>query len=204
MEIYLTRHGQSVGNLRKLLQGQTEFDLTELGISQAQKLGFKLKGTEFDSVYCSDLKRCRQTASEIQSYLNLEPIVDRRLRERNFGDLEGEPHGSLDTFAQAQGVPFREMVPPNGESSLQVMQRCRDFLDDLLQKHLHKEHRVLIVSHSGWISEFFKVLSEVLSDTSLLNQRCSNTGLFHLVLKGEPQTMQLQIKLSNDTLHLFE
>ncbi|MBF2034255.1 MAG: histidine phosphatase family protein [Leptolyngbyaceae cyanobacterium T60_A2020_046] len=68
--VILVRHGQSTYNLKKLIQGQIDVStLTELGISQAQKVGEALKGIPFDQVYASSLQRAYQTAETIVGVL---------------------------------------------------------------------------------------------------------------------------------------
>lgn len=57
--IYIVRHGQTEQNLKKKLQGRSDFPLTELGREQASAVGdaFRDAGIVFDRVYTSPLGR---------------------------------------------------------------------------------------------------------------------------------------------------
>ena len=57
MEIYIVRHGETVWNEKKLLQGRTDIELNENGRKLARITGENLAGTHFDVVYSSPLKR---------------------------------------------------------------------------------------------------------------------------------------------------
>ena len=61
MELYIIRHGQTFSNIKNIIQGQTEGELTELGKKQASLLGKKLSKIKFNEIYCSDLNRAKQT-----------------------------------------------------------------------------------------------------------------------------------------------
>lgn len=117
MDLYVTRHGQTIGNVQKILQGQQGGQLTENGFEQASKLGNRLKSVRFTAIYSSDLNRCIQTLSQIISHHDyLTPILDERLREKAAGELEGQPHGTTDKLAKQAGMDKREYKPLGGES----------------------------------------------------------------------------------------
>ena len=59
MEIWITRHGQTYGNVADILQGHNGNKLTELGEEQAAKAGLRLAEEKFDYVYSSDLFRAK-------------------------------------------------------------------------------------------------------------------------------------------------
>ena len=88
MKIYIVRHGQTDWNLEHKAQGQTDIPLNASGIKQAKELRDKLVSYDFDSCYCSPLKRAVQTA-EIVTDGRFKIIFDDNLKERSFGELEG-------------------------------------------------------------------------------------------------------------------
>ena len=70
LELYIIRHGQSMGNIERNTDGLSVTELhdprlTELGKKQAVACGERLKDTEFDAVYSSALLRAVETATEI-------------------------------------------------------------------------------------------------------------------------------------------
>lgn len=60
-KLYLVRHGQTVDNLNQIMQGQTQGELTDEGIRQAQELASQLADTPIDVFVSSDLKRSVDT-----------------------------------------------------------------------------------------------------------------------------------------------
>ena len=62
IELFLTRHGETVENRKRVLQGHLPGQLTVEGIRQAEQLRERLKGFPFDVVLSSALKRCIDTA----------------------------------------------------------------------------------------------------------------------------------------------
>jgi broad specificity phosphatase PhoE len=63
LKLLFIRHAQSTGNVEKRMQGAGEFDLTETGRQQAEKLGQRLlaEGWLPTQVYSSPLRRTVQT-----------------------------------------------------------------------------------------------------------------------------------------------
>lgn len=90
MKIILTRHGRTIENDKRILQGHMQTGLSAEGIQQAKKLARRLKNEEIDIVYSSDLKRAADTAKEIAKFhKNIPVYFTEELRERNLGSLQG-------------------------------------------------------------------------------------------------------------------
>lgn len=89
ISLYLCRHGQTVENQSRILQGQMPGHLNEEGKQQAVQMGNILSKIKADVVICSDLQRCIDTAHLALGddvSLVLEPL----LRERDWGPLTGK------------------------------------------------------------------------------------------------------------------
>ena len=98
MEVFMKtiitiQHTQSVHHTNGMVGSWTDWELSELGVSQAKNIGEKLKaelaGREF-VIYSSDLLRAKQTAEIVGSYLGLTPLLRSELRERNLGKCCGK------------------------------------------------------------------------------------------------------------------
>lgn len=95
--LVLVRHGQSLWNQQRRIQGQSGEGLTPRGHEQAERTATWVATTHpRAAVVSSDLVRCRQTADPIAAALGVEVTTDPRVRERSFGRWEGR---SLDEVA---------------------------------------------------------------------------------------------------------
>ena len=63
--LLLVRHGETVANANQILQGQTQGELNEKGVAQAEKLARELSDTPIDAFISSDLQRAEHTCSII-------------------------------------------------------------------------------------------------------------------------------------------
>lgn len=92
--LYLMRHGETIMNKAKRVQGWCDGVLTEKGIEVAKSTGIGLSDIEFKSIYTSDLRRTIKTAkivlNENKYGKNLEICQVEDLREAYFGKYEGE------------------------------------------------------------------------------------------------------------------
>ena len=79
--LYLVRHGETVDNANQIMQGQTQGELNENGIQQAQEVCETWKDRQIDVVIASDLKRSIDTARIIAEPHGLEVITTPLLRE---------------------------------------------------------------------------------------------------------------------------
>lgn len=127
-ELYLVRHGQTMFNEKRVIQGWCDAPLTELGRAQAQRIGryFDRVGIRFDRACTSTLTRTQETIDCITDmpYERLEG-----LREWGFGVFEGERVSLMPPF------PWGEFyVPFGGESQLQVRERVCRALDDAMER----------------------------------------------------------------------
>ena len=86
---YLMRHGQTLFNLRKKIQGACDSPLTELGIKQAQAAGEYFKNIELDYAYSSTSERSSDTL-ELIIGTDAQYTRMKGLKEMNFGIYEGE------------------------------------------------------------------------------------------------------------------
>ena len=95
LTIYLVRHGKTLFNTLRRVQGWCDSPLTEEGREGARALGrgFKNKGIRFDAAYTSELGRHRETMREILDSMgqkDLQIHENNGFREVGFGSWEGE------------------------------------------------------------------------------------------------------------------
>ena len=85
--IITIQHTQSTHHTNGMVGSWTDWELTELGVNQAKRIGEKLKaelkGREF-VMYSSDLLSAKQTAEIVGELLGLSPILRTELREKSW------------------------------------------------------------------------------------------------------------------------
>jgi len=135
-------HGTTTDNEKGTSSGWNDPELSELGKKQSIELRELIKEKKFDVVFCSDLKRTVESA-ELTFENKVDVIQDKRLRECNYGDLNGEKSEKIDSsLSEHIDKPF-----PNGESYKDVEKRTRIFLNYLFDNYYGKN--VAIVAHKA-------------------------------------------------------
>jgi len=133
--LLLTRHGETFDNERQIMQGQTQGELNEHGVEQAQELADSLKSRHIDAVMASDLKRAIDTAKIIADTKGLQVETTPLLRERDWGSFTGRYIPSLKD----------EKWPDDIESLDALKQRGAEFLELIKRQYLGKT--VVAVGH---------------------------------------------------------
>ena len=148
MRIILTRHGETEGNLKKILCGHYDDKLNVEGKKQARKLGQRLKNNAIDIIYSSDLKRASDTAREIHKYHLKAPIIfTEKLRERDYGLLTGVKRSDIGFGNEPIPLSFfyRNRNKYKLEDNSALLNRAKEFIDIIYKKH--KSDTVVLVSH---------------------------------------------------------
>src|SRR5262245_31138360 len=86
--VFLIRHGLTTLNAEDRFAGATDVDLSDEGRRQASLLGRRLAEEEVAAVYCSPMRRTRDTAAFVARPHELVPIVRDGLREIDHGHWE--------------------------------------------------------------------------------------------------------------------
>jgi probable phosphoglycerate mutase len=146
--LYIARHGETEWNLAGRLQGHRDSPLTVKGRQQAAALAAALNNRQITRVYSSDLGRAVQTARAVAEHLGVELMLDERLRERSYGNLEGKPRSELDLFRLNP-----DDVVPDGESFRQAYERSVACLEELAGQHCNSAFAV--ISHGGIVHGAF-------------------------------------------------
>lgn len=133
--LLLVRHGETVDNINQIMQGQTQGQLTERGIDQAEILARQFSDKHIDVFVSSDLKRSVDTCRIIAAPHKKEVIQTELLRERDWGGFTGRYIPSL------KGEVWPEDVEPLDE----LLDRARRFLSFISE--FFEGETVLAVGH---------------------------------------------------------
>jgi len=161
MEIHLIRHGETDWNKERRVQGQSESQLTDLGVQQAQELGKRIAHLEFDRIYCSSSLRTRQTAAHAFPETTTEVRFLDELREIFLGPWEGHLYEDLAMREPESHRHFWEqphLFQVNGaESFFELQQRAIAAVAKIEAGHNREPNsakKVAIVSHGALIKSY--------------------------------------------------
>jgi len=185
MRIILVRHGETKGNILQIIQGNDKGginNLNEEGLRQIKKVSKRLKDEKIDIIYSSDLKRAQDTAKEIAKNHNVNLILDKRLRERSWGVLEGKTYEEAEILSKNGDGHWYTQTPQGGERPEEVIKRMKDFFEEAYKKFENKT--ILIVSHGGSIKFF---LSYLFNNPKKNEEEYfhNNTGVTYLKREGD-------------------
>jgi broad specificity phosphatase PhoE len=178
-EIYLVRHGQSIHNEKQIIAGQLNSELTKQGIADARSVARTIRRSDFDVIYCSDLKRARETAQVIVDLLNITcPLkLSPLLRELNYGQYTNRP--VTEAFSVLNYKVVQDQRYPGGESFRDLEKRITEFISSFPAEIAGK--RALVVAHAGSIRMLLIVLDPARRQ-QYLAQTFSNRYLGRIVL----------------------
>jgi len=194
----LVRHGETEWNRRGLFQGQQDSPLTPNGLSQALKVGQRLKQRPIDFILSSDLGRARQTTEAINQSLQLPVKWDARIRERNYGHFEGLSHDEIRVKFPQGHARMRQAdtdwKPEGGESHRQLVKRVNACFEDWYRKC--PDATILTVTHGG-------VLHASMSIWAGINRRSTPFSINNSsIAEYSYQGRRWRLETWGDTAHL--
>lgn len=148
------RHGQTLFNLLKRVQGACDSPLTELGIEQAKcaKTYFEKENIFFDNFYCSTSERAIDTLEIVSGQAEYKRL--KGLKEWDFGLYEGAPEYLNPPHKPGEETYGTSFVPFGGEANTEVEERMNKTLTGIMEENSAGAN-VLVVSHGGAIYNFF-------------------------------------------------
>lgn len=152
--IITIQHTQSIHHTNGMVGSWTDWDLSELGIQQAKRIGEKLKVELADRelvMYSSDLKRAKQTAENVGEYLGISPVLRTELRERNLGRCCGKSVKWLRENLEKQERTIDDRLFSDAESRRDEWNRLKPFFEEVMG---NEEENIIIVSHGDLLSVF--------------------------------------------------
>lgn len=203
MEIYFIRHGETLWNTLKIFQGRSDSPLTELGISQAEKLSEKLKDIEFTDFYSSPMGRTIQTTKIIMGDRKQEIKFIEEFKEISMGDIEGIPRSEFEEKYPKEFYDFfnnpvdYDPKVYHGENYYEVIERVKKGLDKLLS-YLNDNDRVVVVTHGVTLKALFHVITKERMDVLGAAKVPQNTSVSIVKYKDG----KFNIEVFSDTSHL--
>jgi probable phosphoglycerate mutase len=147
IRLVLWRHGQTVWNAEHRFQGQSDIDLDDTGIAQAERAARLLAALRPDAIVSSDLRRAAATAAPLARLTGLEVSYDKDLRERYGGAWEGLTDKEIRAQYPAEHASW---TPPDGEATAAVALRAGGALERIAE-NAAPGSLVVVVSHGAAI-----------------------------------------------------
>lgn len=148
--IYLTRHGETEWNQKRLMQGWKDSPLTDKGIEQASQLSKRMSTVTLHAIYSSTSQRAVQTAEIAKGEKNLEVIQYDDLREMSFGKWEGRTPEMNENEDPVEWMTFWKyphlFSDESVESFLKVQERMVAAINKIVKQHPYEN--VFVVTHS--------------------------------------------------------
>jgi broad specificity phosphatase PhoE len=197
MEILLCRHGETNLNIvGKTHLPDDEAGLNDVGRIQASKLALVAAEHTVQEIFCSPERRAIETAQIVGQPLSLKLTVIDSLKERNWGDWNGEPWNKIELKLKDKTLNERyTFVPPHGESWEQMQQRLKRTVDNIV---LTVNGNIMIVTHGGALRALVPVLKHEELARSL-SYNFDNTSVTSF-LYSHPASYKLLTE--NDTSHI--
>ncbi|MEK6964264.1 MAG: histidine phosphatase family protein [Nanoarchaeota archaeon] len=189
MKLILVRHGETEENVKKINQGHRPGKLTMLGKEQAVKLAHELKNEKIDVIYCSDLKRTKDTLQPLLQFHKRVPVrYVSEIREKGMGVFEGTERGSIRKHVKKHGHHYPTFRPIFGESFRDVKKRNLRFYKKMLTRH--SSQTILWVTHEGviinlllyikgWPDKHYKKLSQENAAVTMVEVNPPNPPIIH-------------------------
>ncbi|KAL7638901.1 UNVERIFIED_CONTAM: hypothetical protein RMT77_010435 [Armadillidium vulgare] len=229
--IICVRHGETEANKVMKIQGHLDVPLSNVGEVQAAAAGVYLSSVSVTRAYSSDLLRAKTTCEiilEKNGFPKDKLKTDVRIRERNFGCVEGHYINEVLEMAKEEGKSWPSYTPPGGETLGQLHERIVSFYKDLCQSmydcakrkntlscesdteeqlNLSNSEIVLVVSHGAALRELYthfekNLNCEDIPETESIAKITPNTGISEFVVKFSPRKYHMRCIRLNDASHL--
>ena len=150
-QIIFLRHAETKMNAEGRFCGIIDTDITEEGRKQAEKMRETFKEYHFDAIYCSHLKRTKQTLEAI--FQNRKFIKEDGFTEISLGDWEGLKKEDVNQKLRKcfqQG----DYVPPHGERHQDVEARVKEAIERIFSTY--PDNSLILVCTSNGIMRTIK------------------------------------------------
>ncbi|WP_246257359.1 histidine phosphatase family protein [Amycolatopsis anabasis] len=206
--LHVVTHPEATHHVDRVVGGWHDSRLTPAGARAAAAIAESLRSRVPEDadveLFSSDLRRTLQTATVVGDLFGVRPVVDRRLREKSYGEAEGRPQEWLDQrFVPPPPVGDRmrhhEGVP-GAETKAAFAQRVYAALDAILERP--RAHQI-IVTHGGALT--FVVASWIgmpIDSVGYVNFRVASGSI--TVLREDGYFRNREVASLGDTSHLAE
>jgi probable phosphoglycerate mutase len=183
MRFIFARHGESTVNTARVISNRNDaYDLTVLGIQQAEALAERLKPEKIVRLYTSPLLRAQETSRILAEKLEVPAIIADALMENDCGSLEGRADETawaafIDVFQAWMKGERRDIAIGGGESFNDISERFVPFIQNLIRTTQGQSGSLLLVSHGGTLYTMLPLLLENISHAFAGGRVMTNTSI---------------------------
>ena len=206
MVLYFIRHGESLFNAQRRIQGQMDVALSPIGLRQAAALVAALGSLDIDAIYASPLRRAMQTTEPLAAALHLTVRTDDRLKEINAGEFQGLEWPEIERRWPEAAKHWQQQTPdfviPGGESRRSVAERSRAAFEAIFAAG-HRQ--AIVVAHGGVLAGALRSLLQIPADMnpfSFYNAAINTLTWDQINPDGQPPRNRIKILVLNETDHL--
>ena len=157
MTLTLVRHGEVIEPYQGKYNGHIDIGLSQRGKKQVKVVAKQLSSIKFDKIYCSDLRRTKETLSMLNC--TQEVIYTPRLREKSWGRHEGKSFEAI----EAEGLKYKNFLQwvnaLDGEDIEEYTERIDNYFKETILKQ--NAQNILIVTHSGVIKTLLHLTQNI-------------------------------------------
>lgn len=201
IRVILIRHGETEWNKAHRLQGQSQVQLAESGVTQAQAAGLYVRGQNPTQGYVSPLERTHQTFAQFG--LGFAPVQKAELIEQSLGDWEGMKTATAKSdYAQLYKSWKRgEGTPPQGEAPEAVVERMTSAFFEIVRAAADTEptasvdtsfelRTVVVVSHGTSTKALLEGLG-LIDRSQVISLTAAAISVIDVPLHGGPLSSSL-------------
>ena len=159
--IHFIRHGQTIYNLQKRIQGTVDIELSPEGINQAISIPDSVFMNSYDIAFHSSLSRSKETLDIILKKLNqkIPANLCDLVIERSYGCFEGLTEEEIKSKYPDKYLEWKNnenTKVQNVESIENVVERIKKFINFIEKSNSSK---ILVVTHSGFLYALYKYVT---------------------------------------------
>lgn len=181
---FLLRHGEAKSNVLNMVScfPETFYDsLTNKGIKQVRAIAKEIETKKIDLIFSSDVLRTKQTAEIIANKINQKIRYDKRLREYNFGEMNGTFFREYCIFFPNSKKRFIQK-PKDGENYKEITNRMWSFFTEINNNYNNKN--ILVIGHQAPISlllgKIYNLSQDQIFKKYFGNKRIKNAQLIEI------------------------
>ncbi len=213
-KIYLFRHGKTVFNTKGIFTGQSKSKLTWRGKLDAKKVARILKNKKFQIAFHTSLPRSKETLKYVLKYHPecKKIIVDDKIIERSYGDLEGTTHkqfiekiGKHSYDLRVEGDSIENLAP-------KLRKKVEKFLGEKEYKAIHRGYNVAAPNGESFtdvekrVADFIKYLKKFMKKNKCnvaISAHGNSIRLFRKIMEKSSRNESIQWFIPYDKVFTY-